>query len=159
MRLESPAFQAGATIPRKYSEDGDNLSPPLRWTDVPSGVREFALVVDDPDAPTADPWVHWVMYGIPAATQSLAEGVPQKETLDAPRGARQGVNSWNANNLGYRGPAPPKGHGTHHYRFRLYALDQSVPLAGRLEKRDVLSAIRGHVLAEAELVGTYERRA
>src|SRR3954471_728816 len=155
MTLRSEAFEDGSTIPRRHTEDDEDLSPPLRWSGLPEGARELALIVDDPDAPRAEPWVHWVLYKIPADVQTLTEGLPQSPTLAGRAGARQGKNSWGTD--GYRGPAPPKGHGTHHYHFRLYALDAPLRAAQVLDKAGLLRAMQGHVLAEAELVGTYER--
>jgi Raf kinase inhibitor-like YbhB/YbcL family protein len=157
MRLTSPAFTDGERIPKRYTEDGENVSPPLRWMDAPEKTREFALIVDDPDAPREHPWVHWVMYGVPGDEHELHERVPRREELSELNGAQQGVNSWTKNNIGYRGPAPPPGHGTHHYRFHLYALDRRMAYSGGLTKDALLKAMEGHILAEAELVGTYER--
>jgi Raf kinase inhibitor-like YbhB/YbcL family protein len=155
MTLRSDAFEDGRSIPRRYTEDGENLSPPLTWSGPPDGTGELAMIVDDPDAPRAEPWVHWVLYKIPADVRTLAEGLPRTPTLEIPPGARQGKNSWGTG--GYRGPAPPKGHGTHHYHFRLYALDKPLAAAPGLDKSGLLEAMRGHVLSEAELVGTYQR--
>jgi hypothetical protein len=115
----------------------------------------LALIVEDPDAPRAEPWVHWVLYKIPADVRTLAEGIPPSPAPAVPRGALQGKSSWGTD--GYRGPAPPRGHGTHHYHFRLYALDAPLAAAQGLDKAGLLEAMKGHVLAEAELVGTYER--
>src|SRR3954453_17849337 len=153
MTLQSGAFDDGKAIPRRYTEDGEDLSPPLTWSGLPEGTRELALTVDDPDAPRAEPWVHWVIYKIPADVRTLIEGIPQDPTLDVPPGARQGKNSRGTD--GYRGPAPPRGHGTHHYHFRLYALDAPLAAAQGLDKAGLLRAMQGHVLAEAELVGAY----
>jgi Raf kinase inhibitor-like YbhB/YbcL family protein len=155
MTLQSEAFAHGRAIPKKHTEDGDDLSPPLSWAGVPDGTQEFALIVDDPDAPRTEPWVHWVLYKIPADVRALTEGLPQTPRLNAPGGAQQGKNTWGTD--GYRGPAPPKGHGTHHYHFRLYALDAPTPAAQGLDKSALLGAMKGHVLGEAELVGTYSR--
>jgi len=155
MTLRSDAFAGGEAIPRRYTEDGEDLSPPLNWSGVPDHTRELALFVDDPDAPRAEPWVHWVIYKIPADVRTLTEGLPQAPGLNVPPGAMQGKNSWDTD--GYRGPAPPRGHGTHHYHFRLYALDAPLAAAQGLDKAGLLSAMQGHVLAEAELIGTYER--
>ena len=113
------------------------------------------MIVEDPDAPRAEPWVHWVLYKIPADVRTLPEGIPPAPTLDVPLGAMQGKNSWGTD--GYRGPAPPPGHGTHHYHFRLYALDAPLRAAQGLDKPGLLAAMEGHILAQAELVGTYER--
>lgn len=155
MTLRSNAFEANQAIARRYGEDGEDLSPPLTWMGVPEGTKELALIVDDPDAPRAEPWVHWVLYKVPADVKMLAEGIPPTPTLDVPPGALQGKNSWGTD--GYRGPAPPRGHGTHHYHFRLYALSTPLAAANGLDKHGLLKAMRGHILAETELVGTYER--
>lgn len=152
MQLRSSALTPGHPIPVRYSGDGEDLSPPLTWGQVPEGTRELLLICDDPDAPTPQPWVHWVLYGIPADTRSLSEGV--SHTAEIP--GVEGQNSWKTK--GYRGPAPPRGHGIHHYHFRLYALNAALQLRPGLDQAAVLHAAQGHILAEAELVGTYERR-
>jgi Raf kinase inhibitor-like YbhB/YbcL family protein len=159
--LSSAAFADGRPIPQKYTGDGDDLSPPLSWQGAPEGRCEFALICDDPDAPSDEPWVHWVIYGIGPEVTSLPEGVPAaRPQLDKPIVARQGKNSWNSGvTVGYRGPLPPPGHGTHHYHFRLYALNRQLELPPSATKGEVLLAVQGHVLAEAELVGTYARSA
>jgi hypothetical protein len=141
-------------MPREFSGDGADVSPPLEWSSAPAGTREWALVVDDPDAPTPEPWVHWVIYGLPGETASLPRAVPQSEKVEAPLRAVQGHNSWGS--AGYRGPEPPRGP-VHHYRFRLYALDAPLGLQPGLEKNDLLRALSGHVLAQGELIGTYRR--
>jgi Raf kinase inhibitor-like YbhB/YbcL family protein len=153
--LKTTAFQNGQPIPKRFSGDGADVSPPLTWTDPPDDTKELALIVDDPDAPTAEPWVHWVIYRLPAETRSLPEGVPAQPRLSAPAAVLQGKNSWGT--IGYRGPAPPRGHGTHHYHFRLYALGAPLAATPGLDKNALLKAMKGHVLAEAELVGTYQR--
>jgi len=155
MTLQSDTFNDGRAIPRRHTEDGEDLSPPLTWSGLPAGTRELALIVDDPDAPRPEPWVHWVLYKVPADVRALTEGLPQTPTLNTPLGAMQGKNTWGTD--GYRGPAPPQGHGTHHYHFRLYALDAPLHAAQGLDKAGLLQAMQGHVLAEAELIGTYER--
>lgn len=157
MRLRSPVFEDGASIPKKYTEDGENISPPLLIEDVPSKARTLAIVMDDPDAPRKDPWVHWVLYNAPADIGELPAAIPRREELERPLAALQGVNNWPKHNIGYRGPAPPKGDGTHHYRFRVYALDNELPLSAGLVKDALLKAMHGHVIAEAELIGTYQR--
>lgn len=154
-RLRSEAFLSGGSIPRRHTGEGDDISPSLRWENLPANTAELALVVDDPDAPTPEPWVHWVIYKIPPDEPGIAENVPLVSKLDEPYHTLQGKNSWGS--VGYRGPLPPKGHGTHHYRFILYALDQELTLAPELEKAALLKAMAGHVLANAELVGVYER--
>jgi Raf kinase inhibitor-like YbhB/YbcL family protein len=155
--ISSGAFQAGQPIPKPYTGDGKDLSPPLSWTGVPAGAKELALICDDPDAPTKEPWVHWVIYKIPAETKSLEEGIPRKARVARPAGALQGANSFESDNIGYRGPAPPKGHGVHHYHFKLYALDKTLDLEPPLDKKSLLAAIDGHILAQGEIIGIYER--
>jgi len=152
--ITSTAFEAGKPIPQKYSGNGEDLSPPLAWSNVPEGTKELALICDDPDAPMGT-WTHWVLYKIPADTQGLLEGVPREKTLKMPPGAVQGVNSWGSDNIGYRGPKPPSG--THHYHFKLYALDAPVNLPPGADKKTLLKAIKDHVLADGELIGTYAR--
>jgi len=158
-QLTSDAFDHNAAIPRKYTGEGDDVSPALAWENLPAGTQSFALICDDPDAPTPQPWVHWVMYGIASDVSRLPEGVPAgKAEIDAPIKAKQGKNSWNAGvTVGYRGPMPPPGHGTHHYHFKLYALDTRQNLKAAATKDELLRAMKGDVLAEAELIGTYER--
>lgn len=153
--LRSPAFSDGQPIPRRHTGDGEDLSPPLSWSGLPARAVSLALIVDDPDAPTTHPWVHWVIYNLPADEQGLVEGIPPVASPASPSGATQGKNSWGGE--GYRGPAPPRGHGTHHYIFRLFAIDRALDLPAGLDKEALLAAIRGHVMAEAELIGTYHR--
>jgi hypothetical protein len=158
LQLQSPAFTSGKPIPTRHTGDGDDVSPSLNWSNVPGGTREFALICDDPDAPTDEPWVHWVIYGIPGENRVLPEGIPPDKQLTSPVSAMQGRNSWpDGQTIGYRGPAPPKGHGTHHYHFKLYALDGKLSLDPGVDKSGLLNAMSGHVLGEGELVGTYER--
>ncbi|MCE5278411.1 MAG: YbhB/YbcL family Raf kinase inhibitor-like protein [Planctomycetaceae bacterium] len=153
--FKSTAFENGQAIPEKYSQDGQNVSPPLEWQALPEGTKELALIVDDPDAPTPQPWVHWVMYKIPAGVKYLPEGVKPADKPPEPHGAVQGVNT--SDNAGYDGPRPPKGHGVHHYHFKLYALDRALDLPPRQTKDQLLAAMKGHILDQGELVGTYER--
>lgn len=152
MELTSPAFEEGGTIPARHTCDGEDLSPPLRWSGVPEGARSLALIVDDPDAP-AGTWVHWVLYGVGPDRDELPEGVPAAET--GPDGARQGRNDFQR--LGYGGPCPPP-NGAHRYRFKLYALDADPELEPGATKKKLLDAIEGRVLAEARLTGEYRRR-
>jgi len=154
--LQSAAFKQNHQIPRKHTGDGDDASPPLAWSGVPAEAKELALVVDDPDAPTPEPWVHWVLYNVPATTTNLPEKIPPALRVSAPAGALQGKNSW-PKGIGFRGPAPPKGHGLHHYHFKIYALDAPVKLEPGADKSTLLAAISDHVIAEGELVGTYQR--
>lgn len=151
MRLNSDAFDPGAPIPEAHTCDGPNVSPALHWQDVPEGARSLALICDDPDAPRKV-WVHWVLFDLPPETTHLPERVPSSPTL--PGGGVQGTNDFPA--IGYGGPCPPSG--THRYVFKLYALDRTLGLAPGATKEQVLQAMRGHVLAAAELVGTYRKR-
>jgi len=153
--VTSTAFEAGKSIPKKYTGEGEDLSPPLAWSKLPQGAKEIVVICDDPDAPTSEPWVHWVLYKVPADAAGLPEGLPREKTLKALAGAAQGVNSFGK--IGYGGPMPPVGHGTHHYHFKVYALDKAVPAPPGVDKKKLLAEIRGHVLAEGELVGTYQR--
>lgn len=150
-KLTSTAFSPGSPIPKRYTGEGEDLSPPLKWDAVPTGSKEFALICDDPDAPTAEPWIHWVLYGIGADVSELPEG--------GTAGGRAGKNSWpSGKTTGYRGPLPPPGHGVHHYHFKLYALDSPVSLPEGATKQQLLNAMTGHIVGQAELVGTYERK-
>ena len=155
LTIQSSAFGEGQVIPGKYTGDGEDVSPPLTWSGVPADARELALICDDPDAPRPEPWVHWVIYKLPADTAGLPAGVPTQARLSEPPGAWQGRNSWPT--IGYRGPAPPRGHGVHHYHFKLYALDAPLDLPPELTKDELLSRMQGHIIAEGELVGTYQR--
>jgi Raf kinase inhibitor-like YbhB/YbcL family protein len=152
--LTSASFDDGSPIPARHTADGADLSPPLAWSGIPSGTAELALLCDDPDAPRAEPWVHWVLFGIPTVVAGLPEGLPASRTLSLPGGA-QGSNDFGR--IGYGGPSPPRGHGVHHYHFRLLALDRALDLRPGATKRDLLAASRGHVLGEGLLTGTYRR--
>ena len=149
--LKSQAFKEGDLIPDKYTCEGPDVSPPLRWNDPPRETRSFALIADDPDAPMGT-WVHWVIFNLPERQHDLPEGVPTQETL--PNGARQGLNGFKR--VGYGGPCPPPGK-PHRYYFRLYALDTMLDLKPRATKAKVLEACKGHILAEAELMGRFGR--
>lgn len=157
MQITSSAFSQGEAIPKKFTGEGKDVSPALAWSGVPAGAQELALIVDDPDAPREEPWVHWVLYKIPADAKGLPEGVAKTEKPKEVPGAMQGVNSWPKDNVGYRGPMPPPGHGTHHYHFKLYALDAKLDVQPGLTKDQLLEKLKGHVLAEGELMGTYQR--
>ncbi|MCX5649632.1 MAG: YbhB/YbcL family Raf kinase inhibitor-like protein [Planctomycetota bacterium] len=154
MKLTSPAFANGARIPVRHTGEGDDRSPPLEWTDPPEGTKSFALICDDPDAPRGT-WDHWLVWNLPATLRQLPEGVPTTKTLPDLGGAMQGNNSWPK--IGYGGPMPPPGHGTHHYHFVLYALDAPLDLAPGANKAALQKAMKGRVLAEARLMGTYSR--
>ena len=151
MELKSSVFSDGADIPRKQTCDAEDVSPVLRWNNVPAGTKALALIVDDPDAPVGT-WVHWVIYDLPADTKELAEGIAKTDTLD--RGAKQGTNDFQR--VGYGGPCPPTGP-PHRYLFKLYALDACTNLKPRVTKQQLLDAIKGHILAEAQLMGRYGR--
>jgi Raf kinase inhibitor-like YbhB/YbcL family protein len=156
--LGSSAFAEGEAIPKEFTGDGRDVSPPLRWEGVPAGTKELALICDDPDAPTPEPWVHWVIYKMAADVGELPQGMPSGSRLESPLKALQGRNSWSTGRtIGYRGPAPPPGHGVHHYHFRLYALDCELDVHPGIDKNTLLAAMDGHVLAQGELVGTYQR--
>jgi Raf kinase inhibitor-like YbhB/YbcL family protein len=149
--LSSSAFQEGDMIPAKYTCDGKDVSVTLKWTGAPEGTKSFALISDDPDAPVGT-WVHWVMWNIPSAVCELAEGVPPKPQL--PDGSRQGISDFGR--PGYGGPCPPGG--THRYYFTVYALDTMLDLPNSARKSDLIKAMRGHILAEGQLMGKYSRR-
>lgn len=158
MQITSTAFTQGHPIPKKYTGEGADVSPPLAWSGVPEGAKELVLICDDPDAPTAEPWVHWVIYKMPADTKGLPEGVPRKPRLKEPHGAMQGRNSWPAAEaIGYRGPMPPPGHGVHHYYFKLYALEAHLVAEPGMDKKSIMEEIGQHIMAEGVLMGTYQR--
>lgn len=151
VRLTSPAFEAGAAIPTRYTGDGQDESPPLAWGEVPAGTQSLALVCEDPDAPRGL-FTHWLLYNLPAATRELAAGVPATATLAD--GSAQGRTSFRT--VGYGGPAPPPGK-PHRYVFRLFALDARLDLPPGATRDELLAATAGHVLGEGELIGTYGR--
>jgi hypothetical protein len=157
LEIHSTVFAPGQPIPEKYSQDGENISPPLQWSGIPSATRELVLLVVDPDAPKPNPFIHWVLYKIPPSVMALPEAVPTENILKVPAGAMQGQNS--AGKIGYVGPAPPLGHGTHHYHFKLLALDTTLSVVPALDKGALHALLVGHILEQAELVGTYERGA
>lgn len=151
LALTSAAFADGSAIPKRYTCEGQDISPPLAWSGVPTGTRSLVLIVDDPDAP--DPkapkrtWVHWVLYDIPVSATAIPEGGA------LPAGARQGRNDWSR--TGYGGPCPPIGR--HRYFHKLYALDGVLGDLGEPAKAELEKAMKGHVLAESRIVGTYEK--
>ena len=152
LEISSPAFAGGQTIPTKHACDGNDVSPPLSLDGVPPGTKTIALICDDPDAPGGT-WVHWVLYNVPVTVSELSEGIPTRDVI--PSGARQGLNDFGR--IGYRGPCPPRG-SSHHYFFRLYALDAELSLKARATKKDLTDAMKGHILAEGQLMGTYRRK-
>ncbi len=159
MQLHSPAFQNDGLIPRHYSGEGEDVSPPLSWSFVPEHTRAFALLCEDPDAPIRPgkehPFAHWMIYNIPARIQALPEGLPAREVILQPVLATQGRNSFGK--IGYGGPMPPVDHGPHHYHFTLFALSTSIPFSSGMRREAFLLALQGHVLERATLTGVYER--
>ena len=151
LELTSAAFAPGETIPDEYTCDGQDISPPLSWSDPPQRTESFVLIFDDPDAPVGT-WVHWVLFNIPADKRSLSENVPAQDQL--PDGSLHGRNSWKRRDYG--GPCPPSG-STHRYVFQLLALDRELDLEAGATKKQVLGATEGHVLAQGELTGEYGR--
>jgi len=155
MRLWSGAFGHNERIPQRYTGEAEDLSPPLEWDSIPQEAVELALLVDDPDAPQAEPWTHWIVYKIPVRAKALPEGISPAFSVPGLIGALQGKNSWGT--IGYRGPLPPKGHGLHHYNFTLYALRRGVAAKTGISRSEFLAAIKGTVLEETKLVGVYQR--
>ena len=153
LTLTSSAFSAGDEIPADYTCDGKNISPELKWTGIPEGTRSLALIIDDPDAP--DPlapkmtWVHWVLYNIPTSTTQLSEAISDNEL---PEGTQEGINDWKR--TGYDGPCPPIAR--HRYFHKLYALDTVIEDLEKPTKAQLEAAMQGHILAHAELKGTYQ---
>lgn len=147
LRIHSPVFTSLEPIPKRYTSDGENTSPPLEWSGIPSGTQQLAIICHDPDAPSPFGFTHWLLYNIPPIIHQIAVGSSGTFT--------EGVNS--AKQSGYTGPAPPKGHGIHHYYFWLYALDTELDLKPGLQREQLLDAIADHVIEQARLVGIYER--
>jgi len=159
VEITSTAFDEGQPIPQKFTGEGEDVSPLLAWGNLPEGTKELALICDDPDAPREEPWVHWVIYKIPADAGGLPEGVAKDAELQEPPGALQGQNSWpDGQMVGYRGPMPPEGHGPHRYFFKLYALDGPLDVKPGATKEELLQAMEGHVLGQGQTMGTYERK-
>lgn len=153
IEMTSSAFAQGQPIPTKYTGEGADVSPPLNWSKLPEGTRELALICDDPDAPHGT-WVHWVIYKIPATAKGLSEAMPHGGKLKEPAGALQGENSFPS--TGYGGPMPPPGK-PHRYYFKLYALDAPLQVEPGLRKEALLEKMKGHILGQGELMGTYKR--
>jgi len=149
--IESPAFKNGEFIPSKYTCDGEDISPALKWSNIPEGTKSLALICDDPDAPIGD-WVHWVLYNIPPQTRELKEHIPSDKILKD--GSIHGLNDWKR--YGYGGPCPPSG--VHRYFFKLYALDTKLNLGPGATKKQLLDAMKGHIIAQGELMGKYQRK-
>ena len=152
IQIVSTAFADSQPIPAKYTCEGQNISPPLRWSTLPLSTKSHAIIVDDPDAPSGV-WVHWVIYNLPSSIAELFEGIPKLQLL--PAGVMQGLNSWPR--LGYDGPCPPPGK-PHRYFFKIYALDTMLNLKAGVTKNDVLREMRSHILDEGQLMGTYQRK-
>lgn len=151
-RLESRAFREGQRIPERYTCEGEDVSPPLAWSGAPKGAKSFALLCDDPDAPRGT-WRHWGVYNIPGEATELPEGVSPEPAVGA---MRQVINDFGR--VGYGGPCPPPGHGTHHYHFRLLALSvASLSLPAKARCPDLEKAAKPHLMASAEIIGTYAR--
>jgi hypothetical protein len=155
LTVTSPAFESGQPIPRKHAheQEGDNVSPPLRWSGAPPETKSFAIIADDPDAPSPsnprpDPWVHWVLWNVPGDCTELREGNSG--------GGQSGTNDFNK--TGYGGPLPPPTSGKHRYFFKVYALDTTLDLSQSATKANLLDAMEGHILAQGETHGIYERR-
>jgi len=150
MKLSSPAFFEGALIPAQYTCARDDFSPPLTWSDIPPGAKTLALIVDDPDAPVGT-WMHWVVFNLPVSAAGLPQGIKDEKQLAG--GGTQGTNSWRR--IGYGGPCPPSG--THRYFFKLYALDITLSLGNNTTAKELQGAMKGHILAEAQLMGRFKR--
>ena len=148
--IKSSAFNEGEPIPKKFTCDGEDISPELSWDGTPEGTKTFALINDDPDAP-GKTWVHWVIFNIPGSATSLPENMPTDKELSD--GSRQGTNDFRK--IGYGGPCPPGG--THRYYFKLYALDTKLTLKPGALKQELLAAMKGHIVDEGQLMGTYAR--
>lgn len=155
MRLTSPVFQDGEAIPADHTCQGANTSPRLIPEDVPGEAASLALIVDDPDAPRAEPWVHWLLWNIPATAEQLDQGYPPSGNGMAFAKAKQGTTDFDRTQ--YDGPCPPKGHGEHRYRFTLYALDTQLKLGNGAYRKELEEAMEGHILGQAQLTGTFER--
>ena len=153
--IESPAFTSGGAIPKLYTCDGANVSPPLTWSGIPENAVTLALICEDPDAPRGT-WTHWLIFDVPANVKELSEGVPAQERVTVTTGgetATQGKNDFGK--TGYGGPCPPAG--SHRYMFRIYALDTKLGLGPKTTRQDLLRSIKSHVLADGQLMGTYSR--
>ena len=148
--ITSNAFLEGETIPKKFTCDGEDISPQLSWSGIPDGAKELVLVCEDPDAPSSN-WIHWVLYGLSPDKSGLAENVAKKETA---AGAKQGKNDFGK--IGYGGPCPPRGP-AHRYFFRLYAIDVNLSLKPGATKKELTKGIDGHIVAHGELMGKYAR--
>lgn len=154
--VRSDAFENMGQMPAKYSVDGDDISPPLSWSRVPDGTQSLVLMVEDPDAPTPKPFVHWLMYNIPPELRGIPEDVRRENPAAAANGALQGKNS--NLKLGWTGTAPPKGDTPHHYHFQLFALDKPLEIGPGAGRSVLIDAMAGHVIGRGEVVGTFQRQ-
>jgi Raf kinase inhibitor-like YbhB/YbcL family protein len=151
IEVKSPEFEAGQEIPFRYSADGQNISPPITWSNLPRETKSIALLVEDPDAPLPQPFVHWIAFNIDPLTLSLHEGVPVEEKIKLKQGKNSGLK------IGWTGMAPPKGDTPHHYHFQVFALDEMLPLGNGIGRSALIKAMSGHVIARGELVGRFRR--
>ncbi len=151
IQLTTTAFSEAQPIPVKYTCSGQDVSPPLKWSNAPAGTKSFALIVDDPDAPVGI-WTHWVIFNLPPTTTSLPENMSKSPEL--PDGAKQGMNDFH--HIGYGGPCPPRGY-VHHYHLQIYALDAMLDLKSGATRKELLKAMEGHILGEGRLIGTFQR--
>ncbi len=155
LKVESPAFPPGESIPARYTADGAGISPPLAWDRAPSEAKELVLLVEDPDAPRAEPFVHWMAYHIDPAATAIPEGVPGPGRPGIPARMRQGPNTRGTS--GWTPPSPPPRTGPHHYHFELFAIDNHLLLQQQATRDELVRAMAGHVIASGEVVGTYSR--
>nr|WP_237710108.1 YbhB/YbcL family Raf kinase inhibitor-like protein [Pyrococcus sp. ST04] len=150
----SSVFEENGIIPKKYTCEGADINPPLRIENIPENAKTLAIIVEDPDAPGGT-FIHWVAWNIPVTTE-IPEGIPKEAVVEKPIHMIQGINDFGR--VGYNGPCPPRSHGVHHYHFKIYALDTELSLKPGSTKKELEKAMKGHILAEAELVGIYERK-
>jgi hypothetical protein len=155
IELSSPAFPPNGHIPDRHSAYGDGLSPPLTWTAIP-GAGAYAIIMEDPDAPRAEPFLHWTIWNIPGDVTSLPESLPQGRRLDRPQGAVQGRNDAGA--IGYFGPRPPAGDRPHRYHFQIFALGSTLDFGSDTPLQELVNALKGDVMAKGELIGLYQHR-
>ncbi|MEW6055470.1 MAG: YbhB/YbcL family Raf kinase inhibitor-like protein [Bdellovibrionota bacterium] len=154
-KLTSNAFENAQPIPKKFTREGNDLSPSLEWSGAPAQTKQFVLVCEDPDAPQDEPWVHWLLYKISPALLGVPEGLPKSKIIQGAETFYQGKNSFGE--IGYGGPLPPRGHGWHRYIFRLFAIDVELQEPPGISKQQLFDVMRSHILTYAELVGTYRR--
>ncbi|HCL98551.1 MAG TPA: YbhB/YbcL family Raf kinase inhibitor-like protein [Fervidobacterium sp.] len=149
------SFKNGEFIPKKYTCEGEDISPELVITDIPANAKTVAIICDDPDAPVGT-FVHWVLWNLPVKGTKAVVAENLKKVDKLADGTRQGYNDFGR--VGYNGPCPPRGHGAHHYHFKVYALDTTLDIKGNVKKADLEKAMKGHILAQGEIVGLYERK-